>query len=237
MKKHIPNIITLINLFLGCCALASIMYGLFVQAFLFSLASGVADFLDGSLARWLRVKSAFGKQLDSLADMVSFGVVPGAVLYMLLVKGMAGRDVLPIQLTIAAAPAFLVTLFAAIRLAIFNIDECQGENFLGMPTPSATLFCTGLMLIYHFDSFGLGSLVTEPLFLYTVIVSLSWLMVARFPMFGLKFRNLEWKGNQIRFIFAAFAILMIIVFKEASFSMIILAYLLFSTIDNYVLKH
>lgn len=237
MKKHIPNIITLINLFLGCCALASIMYGLFVQAFLFSLASGVADFLDGSLARWLRVKSAFGKQLDSLADMVSFGVVPGAVLYMLLVKGMAGRDVLPIQLTIAAAPAFLVTLFAAIRLAIFNIDECQGENFLGMPTPSATLFCTGLMLIYHFDSFGLGSLVTEPLFLYTVIVCLSWLMVARFPMFGLKFRNLEWKGNQIRFIFAAFAILMIIVFKEASFSMIILAYLLFSTIDNYVLKH
>lgn len=237
MKKNIPNFITLVNLFMGCCALASIMYGQFVQAFFFSLASGVADFLDGMMARWLKAKSEFGTQLDSLADMVSFGVVPGAILYILLVKGLAGRDVLPIELTLTAAPAFLVTLFAAIRLAIFNIDDCQSENFLGMPTPSATMFCVGLLLIYHFDSFGMGSLVTKPYFLYPVIVVLSGLMVARFPMFGMKFKNLSWEGNVIRFTFAAFALLMILFFREASFSLIVLAYILFSTVENYVLKH
>jgi CDP-diacylglycerol--serine O-phosphatidyltransferase len=237
MKKNIPNFITLINLFLGCCALASIMYGQFVQAFFFSLASGVADFLDGTMARLLKVKSEFGTQLDSLADMVSFGVVPGAILYILLVKGFSGREVLPIELTLAAAPAFLVTLFAAIRLAIFNIDECQSENFIGMPTPSVTMFCVGLLLIYHFDSFGMGSLVTQPYFLYPAIVLLSWLMVARFPMFGMKFKSLSWEGNEIRFIFAASALLMMLLLREASFSLIVLAYILFSTIDNYVLKH
>ncbi len=237
MKRNIPNVITLINLFLGCCALASIMYGQFVQAFFFSLASGVADFLDGTVARWLRAKSEFGTQLDSLADMVSFGVVPGAALYMLLVKGFAGPDVLPIELTLAASPAFLVTLFAAIRLAIFNLDDCQSENFLGMPTPSATMFCVGLLLIYHYDSFGLGHLVTRPYFLYPVIVMLSGLMVVRFPMFGMKFKNLSWQGNELRFIFAAFALVMLLLLHEASFSLIVLAYILFSTIDKFVLKH
>lgn len=237
MRKNIPNFITLLNLFLGCCALASVFYGQFVQAFFFSLASSVSDFLDGTLARWLKVKSEFGTQLDSLADMVSFGVVPGAVLYMLLVKGFTGREVLPIQLTLAATPAFLVTLFAAIRLANFNLDGCKSENFVGMPTPSVTMFSVGLLLIYHFDSYGMGGLVTQQYFLYPVIVLLSWLMVARFPMFGMKFKSLTWEGNEIRFIFAASALLMMLFFKEASFSLIILAYLLFATIDNFVLRH
>jgi CDP-diacylglycerol---serine O-phosphatidyltransferase len=234
MKKNIPNIITLFNLFFGCCAVASVLYGQFVQAFFFSLGSGVADFLDGTCARALKIKSPLGKQLDSLADMVSFGVVPGVVLYMLLVKGFAGREVLPIELTLAASPAFLVTLFAAIRLAHFNLDTRQSENFIGMPTPSATLFAVGLMLIYNFDSFGLAKVVTNPVFLYLTIPVLSWLMVAKFPMFGLKFKSLAWEGNQIRFIFAAVATAMVVVLKEASFSLIILAYVLFSTIDNFI---
>jgi len=234
MKKNIPNIITLLNLFFGCCAVASLLYGQFVQAFFFSFASGVADFLDGTFARALKVKSPFGKQLDSLADMVSFGVVPGMVLYMLLVKGFAGQDVLPIELTLAASPAFLVTLFAAIRLALFNIDTRQTENFIGMPTPSATLFAVGLMLIFHYNSFGLAKVVTNPIFLYITIALLSWLMVAKFPMFGLKFKSFAWEGNQIRFIFAAVAVVMVVLLKEASFSPIILTYIIFSTIDNFI---
>ena len=173
MKKHVPNIITLINLFFGCCAVACVLYGQFVQAFFFFLASAVADYLDGTFARVLKVKSEIGKQLDSLADMVSFGVVPGAIIYMLLVKGMAGEDVLPIQLTLAASPAFLVTLFAAIRLAMFNIDTRQTENFIGMPTPSVAMFTVGLMLIYYYDSLGLSGLVTNPFFLYPLIPILS----------------------------------------------------------------
>jgi CDP-diacylglycerol---serine O-phosphatidyltransferase len=232
MKKNIPNFITLLNLFFGCCALASVLYGQFVQAFFFSFASGVADFLDGMCARILKVKSPLGQQLDSLADMVSFGVVPGAIVYMLLVKGFSGFDVLPIELTLAASPAFLITLFAAIRLGIFNIDTRQTENFIGMPTPSTAMFTVGLMLIYHYDSFGLRSLVTNPVFLYLTIPVLCWLMVAGFPMFGLKFKNLAWAGNEIRFIFAAVSLAMIILLWEASLSPIIIAYVLFSIFEN-----
>jgi len=232
MKKHIPNIITLTNLFFGCCAMASVLYGQFVQGFYFFLASGLADYLDGTFARVLKVKSDIGKQLDSLADMVSFGVVPGAVLYMLLVKGFAGQDVLPIELTLAASPAFLVTLFSAIRLANFNIDTRQTENFIGMPTPAVAMFAIGLMLIYQFDSFGLASLMCNPVFLYITIPVLCWLMVGQFPMFGLKFKNLKWAGNEIRFAFAATALLLGICLKEAAFSAIIAAYVVFTIIDN-----
>ncbi len=232
MKKNIPNFITLLNLFFGCCALASVLYGQFVQAFFFSFASGIADYLDGMCARLLKVKSPLGQQLDSLADMVSFGVVPGAIVYMLLVKGLSGQDVLPIELTLAASPAFLITLFAAIRLGIFNIDTRQTENFIGMPTPSVAMFTLGLMLIYHYKSFGLDQLVTNPVFLYLTIPVLCWLMVANFPMFGLKFKNLTWADNKIRFIFAIISLAMIIWLWEASLSFIIIAYVLFSIFEN-----
>ncbi len=232
MKRHIPNIITLVNLFLGCCATASVLYGQFVQAFYFFLASGVADYLDGTFARVLKVNSHIGKELDSLADMVSFGVVPGAILYMLLVKGFAGMDVLPIELTLAASPAFLVTMFAAIRLANFNLDTRQTENFIGMPTPSVAMFTVGLMLIFHHNSFGLANLVSSPLFVYLTIPVLCWLMVAQFPMFSLKFKKLRWAGNEIRITFATAAVLMGVLLKEAAFATIIIAYVLFTIIDN-----
>lgn len=225
--------ITLVNLFFGCCATASVLYGQFEQAFFFFVASGVADYLDGTFARALKVNSPVGKELDSLADMVSFGVVPGAILYMLLVKGFAGVDVLPIELTLAASPAFLVTLFAAVRLANFNIDTRQSENFIGMNTPACTMFTVGLMLIFHFDSFGLAGFVSSPVFVYLTIPVLCWLMVAEFPMFGFKFKNLKWQGNEIRFTFAAVAVLIGILLKEAALSFVVIAYLLFATIDNF----
>ncbi len=232
MKKNIPNFITLLNLFFGCCAIASVLYGQFVQAFWFSFASGVADYLDGACARMLKVKSPLGQQLDSLADMVSFGVAPGAVIYMLLVKGLAGSDVLPIQLTLAASPAFLITLFAAIRLANFNIDTRQTENFIGMPTPSCAIYTVGLLLVYHFDSFGFAKLVSNPVFLYLNIPVLCWLMVAGLPMFSLKFKNLAWEGNEIRFIFAAFAVGALVLLREAAFPIIIIGHVLFSLFNH-----
>lgn len=232
LKRHIPNFITLVNLFLGCCAVASVLYGQFVQAFWFFMASGTADFLDGTFARVLKVGSPIGKQLDSLADMVSFGVVPGAILYMLLVKGFSDTEALPIELTLAASPAFLVTLFAAIRLANFNIDTRQTVDFIGMPTPSCAMFTVGLLLIHHFDSFGWGGFVTAPVFLYLTIPVLCWLMVAEFPMFSLKLKNLSWSGNQFRFTFAAVALAMFVLLREAAFSLVIVAYVAFSFAKN-----
>ncbi len=236
MKKNIPNFITLINLFFGCCALASVLYGQFVNAFWFSLASGVADYLDGTLARMLKAKSPLGTQLDSLADMVSFGVVPGAILYVLLVKSLAGEEDLPVELTVAASPAFLVTIFAAIRLAKFNLDTRQTENFIGMPTPSCTMYTVGLMMIFFHDTFGLRNWVINPVFLFGNVVLLCWLMVSNLPMFGLKLKSLAWKGNELRFSFAILSLVLLVFFREAAFSLIILSYLLLSLVDSFVLK-
>ena len=236
MKKHIPNSITLINLFCGCCALANVFYGQFVQAFWFFLAGGIADYLDGMVARKLKVNSELGKELDSIADMVSFGVVPGAIFYMLLAKGFKGPDVLPIQLTLAAAPAFLIAVFAGLRLAKFNLDTRQNENFIGLNTPSATIFAVGLMLIFHYDSYGLAELVTNPILLYALIVILCYLLVSEIPMFSFKFKNLTWKGNEARLLFAIVAVLLLIFLKEAAFSIGIIFYILFSIIDNLTKK-
>ncbi|RMG84563.1 MAG: CDP-diacylglycerol--serine O-phosphatidyltransferase [Bacteroidetes bacterium] len=236
MKKHIPNFITLINLFCGCCALANIFYGQFVQAFWFFLAGGIADYLDGMIARKMKINTSLGKELDSMADMVSFGVVPGAIFYMLLTKGFKGAEVLPIQLTFAAAPAFLVSVFAGLRLARFNLDTRQTDHFIGLNTPAATIFAVGLMLIFHYDTFGLAQWVTQPALLYTCIAALSYLLVAEIPMFNFKFKHLRWKGNEIRFIFAALALGLLICLKEAALSLIILSYILFSLGNNLIAK-
>lgn len=228
MKKNIPNIITAINLFCGCCALACIFYGQFFNAFLFTFVGAWADYLDGLVARSLKVKSELGKQLDSLADMVSFGVVPGAIIYMLLVSGMTKNfEPFPQYLILAGLPAFLVTVFAAVRLAKFNIDTRQSEDFIGLNTPACTIFTLGLMLMYHYDSYGLRSLVSSPWFLYSTVVVLSYLLVAELPMFSFKFKSFKWKGNEMRFIFLLLSLLFLIIFKEVALSLVIVMYVLF----------
>lgn len=230
MKPYIPHIITLINLFCGCCAVVCILFGQFLPAFLFIFIGGIADYTDGMAARWLEVKSPLGKELDSIADMVTFGVVPGAIIYALLSLN-GNTESIPV-LSYSALPAFILSVFSGLRLARFNLDTRQTDNFIGLATPSSTMFVVGLMMIYHFNSFGLKPFVSNPYFLYSVIVTLSYLLVAEFPMFGFKFKDFNWKGNEIRFIFLATALAMFIVLQEAAFSFIILIYILFAIIDN-----
>ncbi len=226
MKRHLPNAITLINLFLGCCALACIFHTQFVLAFWFIFAAVLADYADGLVARWLGVHSELGKELDSLADMVSFGAVPGAIYYMLLALALAPEETGSLQW--AAVPGFLVAAFSGLRLAIFNVDTRQTSGFIGLPTPSSTMFTVGLMLIYTFDSFGLAKWVASPYVLYACILALSYLLVSEVPMFGLKFKAFTWKGNEVQFIFMGIAALALIFFREAAFSLVILLYVLFS---------
>lgn len=184
----------------------------------------------------LNVKSELGKELDSLADMVSFGVVPGAIIYMLLVRGLdKDFQAFPQYLILAALPAFIITVFAALRLAKFNLDTRQSENFIGLNTPSCTIFTVGLMLIYHYDSYGLGNFVINPVFLYPTIFVLSYLLIAELPMFSFKFKNFRWAGNEWRFIFILVSILFLLFFKEVAFSLIILLYILFAVLQR-VLK-
>ena len=238
MKKYIPNTITLINLFCGCAALVCVLYGYFTNAFWFLFVGGIADYLDGMVARWLKVNSPLGKELDSIADMVSFGVVPGAILYMLLNAGFHYEDIrqggqlmppvraaLDPDLSWKALPAFVISMFAGLRLARFNLDTRQTEDFIGLATPSMTLFVVGLMLIFDHNSFGLRPLVVNAYFLFSVILLFSFLMVSELRMFSFKFKGFQWEENKIRFIFAGVAVLLVILLREAAFSAIVLTYI------------
>ena len=234
MKKYIPNIITMINLFSGCCALVSVFSHQYMTAIGFIIIGIFADVLDGLVARSLKINSPLGKELDSFADMVSFGIVPGAILYNLLAQNFTTES-FP-QLIPAATPAFLVTVFAGLRLAKFNLDTRQSENFIGLPTPSCTVFIAGLLMIFHYDSFGLADFVTSQYFLYPTILLLSFLLVAELPMFSLKFKGMKWKGNEIRIIFILLGLGLLFFIKEASFSIIISLYIIFAIIKNFFNK-
>jgi CDP-diacylglycerol--serine O-phosphatidyltransferase len=221
MKQHLPNLITLLNALCGCCAIVSVFEQQAVAAAMWLGAGAVADFLDGAVARLLNAKSALGKQLDSLADMISFGVAPGVIVYHFLAAGESG-------LVWKALPAFLLTMAACFRLGKFNIDPRQTSNFIGLPTPACTLFVVGLLLLTHTDSFGLQAFITRPIFLYTCTALLSYLMISEIPMFGFKFDRYTWHGNEIKIIFAAVALLLLIFLQEAALSFIIILYLLIS---------
>lgn len=228
MKQYIPNSITLLNLFCGCCAIVALLHDQIAWT-LILLALGItADYLDGMAARALQVKSLLGKELDSLADLVSFGVLPGMMLYYLLEQSVASDAPGQLQLTWRFTPAFLLTLFAALRLAKFNLDIRQTDDFLGLPTPSATVFVAGLLAMYHYDSLQLSGLIANRWFLYLVIGLLCWLLVSEIPMFSLKFTKAGWRGNELKIGSMLLALLLLLLLGPAAPALIILLYVLFN---------
>jgi CDP-diacylglycerol--serine O-phosphatidyltransferase len=232
IKKHIPNSITLLNLVFGCCALISILHGQYVAGFGFIVAAVAADYADGLVARLLGVHSELGKELDSIADTVSFGVVPGAIYYQLLLVALDKEGTG--ALVYAAAPGFLLSAFSGFRLAKFNLDTRQTDGFIGLPTPSSTMFATGLMLIYALDSYGMGHwVVSSPMALYALVVLQSYLLVSEIPMFALKFKSFTWAGNEIKFIFAAIALLLLLLTREVAFSVVVVLYVVFSAFRHF----
>ena len=222
MKKHLPNLLTCLNLFAGCLAVCQIFAGqLVLAAYLVALAAAF-DFADGLLARGLRVSSPIGKDLDSLADMVSFGVVPGAFLFQLLERGGTGLpDWLPYL-------AFGLTVFSALRLAKFNNDTRQTSCFIGLPTPACTLLVASLPLILENDAFHLARLILNPWFLLGLTLALSVLLVAELPLFALKFKNLRWQDNGQRFIFLLLAVALLLLLGVAAVPLVVLLYVLLS---------
>lgn len=227
MKKHIPNILTLLNLFCGCCALVCIFSTDFETATLFLLFSGLCDFLDGFVARLLKVKSEFGKEVDSLADMVSFGVVPGAIVYMLLHDPQLTSDLYnPLSINYLAMPAFIISAFSCYRLAKFNLDTRQTESFIGLNTPTNTMFFIGLLYIAKENIFGLSDTVLSPAFLYSIIPISSYLLISEIPMFSMKAKGLSWKGNEARFIFLAVTISSLFWLKWAGLAFVVVFYII-----------
>ena len=233
IRRSIPNAITLLNLFLGSIAVVLILEREYVLACWLLAGAGLADFLDGAVARMLGVKSELGGQLDSLADMVSFGLVPGLMYFQLLREsfGFSLNSILP------AAPAFLVTVFSALRLAKFNLDTRQQEGFIGLPTPASTIFAAGILLIFANDVFGLAPLASTPALLYPLIILMSYLLVAELPLFSLKFSSLSWKGNEIRIIFVLLSAALLIILRELGLVVIIILYLLLSILFKPKVPH
>lgn len=230
MKKHIPNAITCLNLFAGCLALYfAFNDNLIYTAYLVGIAA-VLDFMDGMVARVLNAYSEIGKQLDSLADMVSFGVVPGVTIFMLLSK--LSGSFLGIPENIVPFFGFLITIFSALRLAKFNIDTRQTTSFIGLPTPACTIFVVSLPLIIEHGGLLTFELILNPVFLLLTTFIMSFLLVAELPLFALKFTSLRWQDNSVRFIFLGLSIVLLALLKFAAIPLIIVLYVLLSILKK-----
>jgi CDP-diacylglycerol---serine O-phosphatidyltransferase len=216
MKKHLPNFLTCCNLVCGCLGIVFLLENRGVPAAYFVWISCVFDFLDGFAARILRVSSPIGKELDSLADVVSFGVLPSLVMYKMIDDSTAS-EALPFL-------GFLIAVFSALRLAIFNVDETQRDSFKGLNTPANTLFITSLPLIQH----AVGDWLYQTWTLIAITTIFSFLLVSRIDIFALKFKNFSWADNKIRFTFLALSVLLFILFQVVSIPLIIILYIVLS---------
>ena len=219
MKRHIPNFITCLNLLSGCVGVTFALAGEFQVAVCCVVASGVFDFLDGLVARALHVKSPIGKELDSLADVVSFGLLPGAVWYALLKEGLPHAVYLPYL-------GFVVTIFSALRLAKFNIDDRQSTDFIGLNTPMNAFYVISLPFIAETYS----DVILHPVFLFVNILVTSALLVSNIRLFSLKLASLSWQKNQWKFIFIILSAVCVGLLKFAAVPVILVLYFVFSFI-------
>lgn len=215
MIRHLPNFLTCCNLLCGCIGIVFALENRPIPAAYFVWVACVFDFFDGFTARSLKVKSPIGKELDSLADVVSFGVLPAIVVYKLW-NADAG-DYLPFL-------SFSIVIFSALRLAIFNIDDTQKDSFRGLPTPANALLLTALPLQ---DSFVLEWLI-NPWILTTIIMLSSWLLVSPIELFALKFKNLTWQENKIRFTFLIISVLVLAIWQAPAIPLVIILYIALS---------
>lgn len=245
MKKHIPNIITLGNL---TCGLFSIWASYHSEFYwlppLFILGGLFLDFFDGFFARILKVDGEMGKQLDSLADLVTFGVAPGIIMFNLM--NFLGSiefmfSAMPIVYIVLPFTAFLIPVLSALRLAKFNVSTNQSDQFIGLPTPANAIFFASIPLILLYNETPeesiLKSLFSNVFSLSGIIIVFSLLLNANLPLIALKFKTFGWKGNEVRFIFLGLCLVTILVALLISnvfvaVPIIILLYLIISIINN-----
>lgn len=201
-------------------------------ASLFLYIAAVIDFLDGFVARLFRATSEMGKQLDSLADVVSFGVAPGVIFYQLLRMGfMREENGLEISV-IWLYPAFLYSMAAAYRLAKFNLDPSQSMGFKGVPTPAAGLLIASFPLILHYGGgiVNINEWLINKWVLYALILLLSWLMVSNLPLMALKFKDASLKNNMPKIILAVLSLLFVFIFHWLAVPVIFITYIILSLV-------
>jgi CDP-diacylglycerol--serine O-phosphatidyltransferase len=231
--RHFPNLLTLANLFCGCCALVFTLAGDPVIAAWFTLGSFLFDYGDGMMARALGVSSPLGKELDSLADVVSFGVVPGAMMFQLLTGGdaistFAGAEGIGQSVNLVGFPAFILSAFSGLRLGRFNLDTRQTTYFIGLSTPACTVFVLGLTLAAHHNVFGAADWIHNTWLLYMLVAVLSWLLNSEIPMFGMKVKQFDLRSNRFNLLFLGLFIVLVFLLRELALSAIILIYIVLS---------
>lgn len=230
IKRHIPNLITLLNLFCGCIAIVFASESNFEMAFYFVCGGIFLDFFDGFFARLFNVASPLGLQLDSLADMVTSGVTPGFVMYLMMSNN---NDVAPWFPYLG----FLITLGSCYRLANFNIDTRQTDSFIGLPTPANALFILSLPLVLAYtDSLFLLELLVNPWVLLAISVFSAFILNAEIPLFSLKIKKAGFNGNELPILFLVYSVLVIVFFTYSALPLIILSYIVLSVINNKLLK-
>ncbi len=238
--RHLPNTITSLNLLSGSIAVVMAFEGhLTIASALIGIAA-VFDFLDGMTARLLKAYSPMGKELDSLADMVSFGIVPAVIAYQLMKQSLGINDFsfdLSIKAMIALMVPFLIAIFSGLRLAKFNIDERQTDSFVGLPTPANAMLIGSLPLILVYNNIPwINQLILNPWLLMGLAVFESFMLIAEYPMFSLKFKSLHFAKNRLRFIFIFISVLLLILLHFLAIPLIILLYIFLSAINNWIYK-
>ena len=224
MIRHLPNFLTCCNLLCGCFGIVFVLEGREIPAAYFVWLAGVFDFFDGFAARMLKVSSSIGKELDSLADVVSFGILPALVMYK-MISTSSDSSALPYI-------GFTIAVFSALRLAIFNVDETQRDSFRGLNTPANTIFITSLPLLYN----QVGRWLYEPAVLVAITLLFSFLLVSRIEFFAFKFKSFRWEDNKLRFTFLLLAVLLLISLQYLAVPIVILLYIVFSLLDSYVFR-
>lgn len=225
ITRHIPNTLTCLNLFSGCIATVMAFEANYSLALLFIVISAAFDFFDGLAARALGAHSVIGKDLDSLADDISFGVAPSAVVFSLLSEMWVGESGIMAYLPYWA---FLIAVFSGLRLAKFNNDTRQTTSFIGLPVPANALFWASLVVGLH-DYLVSG---VHPLLVLVLVCLSSWLLVSEIPMFSLKFKNLSWKDNKVSFIFLLVCIPLLAILHIPGIAAAIVWYILISLLTG-----
>lgn len=238
IKKHIPNFITLLNLSCGLLAIIAIFKGYFDEAFLFVCLGIFFDFWDGFLARKLNVSGELGLQLDSLADMVTSGVVPGLIMFKLIEtiqNTQLQYNVTEDTFYMGVVPyfGFLITIASAYRLAKFNIDKRQIDSFIGLPTPANALFIMSIPMIQYVDDYQwVSNLLSNPYVLMFLTILSAYFLNANIPLFSLKLKSFAWKEAKLQYLFMIFSVVLFFMFDFIAIPIIVVSYILLSVLIN-----
>jgi len=250
MKKHIPNIFTCLNIATGTFAIAVLIYSIpFLYhpgeeqrniphvIWILPLLCLIFDFADGLAARILNAKSEMGKQLDSLADLVSFAIYPTVLLIVLIFFDDFDGTIKGFRLPIFVIPLLLIPICSALRLAKFNVAE-SSEHFKGLPTPANAIFLIGIFYISFKDTFGLTEIRDDLglVFVWLTVIISSLLLVSKINLFSFKFSHFKWKGNEMRYLFIIMVIILAVWLKFAALAPIIVVYIIWSIISNKIWK-